>query len=59
MIMKMVADELFSDSTRDELIDEINKAVDIPIISEKTEKAILEALWKIIRVVFLKKLGIG
>ena len=55
----MVADELFSDSTRDELIDEINKAVDIPIISEKTEKAILEALWKIIRVVFLKKLGIG
>lgn len=59
MIMKMVADELFSDSTRDELIDEINKAVDIPIISEKTEKAILEALWKIIRVVFLKKLGIA
>ena len=59
MIMKMVADELFSDSTRDELIDEINKAVDIPIISEKTEKGILEALWKIIRVVFLKKLGIA
>jgi len=57
-IMKMVADELFSDETGDELIDEINKAVDIPIISEKTEKAILEALWKIIKKVLLSKLGV-
>ena len=43
---------------KDELIDEINKSIDIPIISEKTEKAILEALWKIIKTVFYKKLGI-
>ncbi len=54
----MIADELLADSTKDEIIDEINKAVDIPIISEKTEKAILEALWKIIKGVLLKKLGI-
>ena len=58
MLAKMIAGELFSDETRDELIDEINKAVDIPIISEKTEKAILEALWKVIKAVFFKKLGI-
>ena len=58
MLMKMVADELFSDDTRDELIDEINKAVDIPIISEKTEKAIMEAIWKLIKAVLLKKLGV-
>lgn len=58
MLMKMVADELFSDSTRDELIDELNKAVDIPIISEKTEKAIMEAIWKLVKAVFLKKLGV-
>ena len=58
MLMKMVADELFSDETKDEIIDEINKAVDIPIISEKTEKAILEALWKIIKGVLLKRLGL-
>ena len=38
MLMKMIADELLSDKTGDEIIDEINKAVDIPIISEKTEK---------------------
>jgi|TARA_R100001460_G_scaffold33672_1_gene65816 nucleoid DNA-binding protein len=58
MLMKMIADELLSDKTKDEIIDEINKAVDIPIISEKTEKAILEALWKIIKGVLLKRLGL-
>tara|TARA_B100001939_G_C16670000_1_gene499763 strand:- start:60 stop:236 length:177 start_codon:yes stop_codon:yes gene_type:complete len=58
MLVKMIADELLSDSTKDELIDELNKSIDIPIISEKTEKAILEALWKIIKSILLKKLGV-
>ena len=58
MLMKMIADELLSDKTGEEIIDEINKAVDIPIISEKTEKAILEALWKVIKGVMLKKIGV-
>ena len=58
MLMKMVADELFSDETRDELIDELNKSVDIPILSEKTEKAIMEAIWKLIKAVLIKKMGI-
>jgi len=58
MLAKMIADEMFSEEAKDELIDEINKSIDIPIISEKTEKAILEALWKIIKTVFYKKLGI-
>ena len=58
MLMKMIADELLSDKTGDEIIDEINKAVDIPIISEKTEKAILEALWKVIKGVLLKQIGV-
>ena len=56
--MKMIADELLSDSTKDEIIDELNKSIDIPIISEKTEKAILEALWKIIKGILMKKLGV-
>ena len=58
MLMKMIADELLSDKTGEEIIDEINKAVDIPIISEKTEKAIREALWKVIKGVLLKKIGV-
>ncbi len=54
----MIADEMFSEDAKDELIAELNKAIDIPIISEKTEKAILEALWKVIKAVFYKKLGL-
>ena len=57
MLMKMIADELLSDKTGEEIIDEINKNVDIPIISEKTEKAILQALWKVIKTFLLKKIG--
>ena len=58
MLMKMIADELLSDNTKDEIIDELNKSIDIPIISEKTEKAILEALWKIIKGILMEKLGV-
>tara|TARA_Y100000361_G_scaffold5303_1_gene4586 strand:- start:70 stop:246 length:177 start_codon:yes stop_codon:yes gene_type:complete len=58
MLAKMIADEMFSEGAKNELIDEINKSIDIPIISEKTEKAILEALWKVIKAVFYKKLGL-
>lgn len=54
----MIADELLSDKTKDEIIAELNSAIDIPIISEKTEKAILEALWKVIKSVLLKRLGL-
>ena len=58
MLAKLIADDLLSDENGAEIIDEINKAVDIPIISEKTEKKILEALWKVIKGVLLKKIGI-
>ena len=54
----MIADELLSDKTKDEIIAELNSAIDIPIISEKTEKAILEALWKVIRTVLMKRVGV-
>ncbi len=58
MLVKMIADELLSDKTKDEIISELNAHIDIPIISEKTEKAILEALWKVIKGVLMKRLGV-
>ena len=58
MLAKLIADDLLSDENGAEIIDVINKAVDIPIISEATEKKILEALWKVIKGVLLKKIGI-
>ena len=57
MLAKLIADDLLSDENGAEVITEINKAVDIPIISEKTEQKILEALWKVIKGVLLKKIG--
>ena len=57
MLAKLIADDLLSDENVAEVIAEINKAVDIPIISEKTEQKILEALWKVIKGVLLKKIG--
>tara|TARA_A100000172_G_scaffold15718_1_gene8259 strand:- start:1326 stop:1502 length:177 start_codon:yes stop_codon:yes gene_type:complete len=58
MLAKLIADDLLSDENGAEIIAEINKAVDIPIISENTEQKILEALWKVIKSVLLKKIGI-
>ena len=57
MLAKLIADDLLSDENGAEIIAEINKAVDIPIISENTEQKILEALWKVIKGVLLKKIG--
>ena len=58
MLAKLIADDLLSDENGKEVIAEINKAVDRPIISETTEAKILEALWKVIKGVLLKKIGI-
>ena len=57
MLAKLIADDLLSDENGKEIIAQINKAVDIPIINEKTEEAVLQALWKVIKVVLLKKIG--
>ena len=57
MLAKLIADDLLSDENGKEVIAEINKSVDIPILSEATEAKILEALWKVIKAVLLKKIG--
>jgi len=57
-LMGSLAEDLFSDKNRDELIKEINDDVDIPIFSEKTEEKILLALWKLMKTFFFKKLGV-
>tara|TARA_R100001443_G_C3317079_1_gene169159 strand:- start:609 stop:785 length:177 start_codon:yes stop_codon:yes gene_type:complete len=57
MLAKLIADDLLSDENGKEVIAEINKSVDIPVLSEATEAKILEALWKVIKAVLLKKIG--
>jgi hypothetical protein len=58
MLAKLIADDLLSDENGKEIIDEINKSVDVPLLSEKTEQKILEAIWKIVKGVMLKKIGL-
>ena len=57
-LMGTLAEDLFSDENRDELIKEINEDIDIPLFNEKTEEKILLALWKLIKTFFFKKLGV-
>ena len=56
MLKEMLAAELLSDEVRDEVIDGWNKSVDIPLISEKTERKIMLAIWAIVKSAILKKL---
>ena len=56
MLKEMLAAELLSDEVRDEIIDGWNKSLDIPLISEKTERKIMLAIWAIVKSAILKKL---
>ena len=58
MIASMVADDLLSDDVKEEILTELNKSIDIPIISEKTERAILEAIWGVVESIIRKKIGV-
>jgi len=56
MLKEMIAAELLSDEVRDEVIDGWNKSVDIPLISEKTERKIMLAIWTIVKAALVKRL---
>jgi hypothetical protein len=45
MIQKMIVDYLFNEENKKKLIEEMNKAIDIPFIGEKTEAKVLDAVW--------------
>jgi len=54
MLQKMIVDYLFNDEMKNKIITELNKNVDIPIIGEKTEAKILDAIWDSIEEVLKK-----
>ena len=53
-IQKLIADYLFNPSNKEQLLKALNENIDIPIIGEKTEAKILEAIWNTIEEVFKK-----
>ena len=42
---KIVAGYIFNDDMKEKLIKKMNDNVDIPLISEKTDEKILNAIW--------------
>ena len=54
MIQKMITDYLFNDEMKAKIVSELNKNIDIPIIGEKTEAKILDAIWDSIEEVLKK-----
>ena len=53
-IQKLIADYLFNPSNKEQLLKAFNENIDIPIIGEKTEAKILEAIWNTMEEVFKK-----
>ena len=44
-----VIDEVFGDELQKEVVDALNKNIDIPFISEETEEKMMNALYDIIK----------
>tara|TARA_R100001530_G_scaffold108356_1_gene75952 strand:+ start:274 stop:453 length:180 start_codon:yes stop_codon:yes gene_type:complete len=53
-IQGLIADYLFNPENKEQLLKALNENIDIPIIGEKTEAKILEAVWNTIEEVFKK-----
>tara|TARA_R110000851_G_scaffold92770_2_gene202385 strand:- start:1298 stop:1492 length:195 start_codon:yes stop_codon:yes gene_type:complete len=45
-MLKLMSDYMFNEETKAKVVSKLNENMDIPIISEKTEGKIIEALWE-------------
>ena len=50
-LQKVLIEYLFNEETKAQIIDGLNKNIDIPIINEKTERKILEAVYETVEAV--------
>ena len=47
----MIADYIFNDEMKDKIVKELNANINIPIINEKTEGKIIEAIYETVEAV--------
>ena len=45
-LQEMVADYIFNDEMKNKIVKELNENINIPIINEKTEGKIIEAIYE-------------
>ena len=58
MFGKVVAEYILDDEVKADLIASVNKSINVPIINEKTEAKMLEAIWELFEMAIKKKLGV-
>ena len=58
MFGKVVADFILDDEVKKDVVANVNKSVNVPMINEKTEAKILEAIWELFEMAIKKKLGV-
>ena len=51
MMQKMIADYIFNDEMKNKIVKELNANINIPIINEKTEGKIIEAIYETVEAV--------
>ena len=56
-IVNLIADQMFNETTKDKMIDGLNKNINIPIINEDTEEKILTAIYEVVEDVMKEVLG--
>ena len=56
ILQEFLEERVFNDETKDQLVKALNDAVDIPIISEKTEGKIIDSMISIVFELFKKVL---
>ena len=54
MVVKAIAEKLFNEDSKDEIVKALNDNINIPIINEKTEAKVFEAIWESIEAVLKK-----
>ena len=54
MVQKLIAEYLFNDKMKAKIVKELNDNINIPILNEKTEQKIFEAIWESIEAVLKK-----
>ena len=54
MVQKLIADYLFNDKMKAKIVKELNDNINIPILNEKTEQKVFEAIWESIEAVLKK-----
>ena len=56
-VAKLIADQMFNETTKTKVVDGLNKKINIPIINEDTEEKIITAIYEVVEDVMKEVLG--